>query len=307
MVPADPGVDLAVWLAAHRELVEALVLDVGGILFRGFGVTDAEDFARTSQAFGSTLLEYTYRSTPRSQELGRIYTSTEYPPDQEILLHNENSYTRRWPLRLWFCCAREAASGGETPVADSRSVLRRIDSSLRRRLEQTGVMYIRNYSDVVDLPWQEVFQTTDPVEVDEYCAAAGIEAVWSGGSRLQTRQVAQAISTHPRSGASVWFNQAHLFHPSGLPEELRDTLLELMSEDELPRNACYGDGTPFAEDELAEIRAAYEAEAVDVQWAAGDVLLLDNMLAAHGRRRFTPPRKVLVAMAEEIQADDAVH
>jgi hypothetical protein len=33
-------------------------------------------------------------------------------------------------------------------------------------------------------------------------------------------------------------------------------------------------------------------------WQRGDILMLDNMLASHGREPFAGPRKVIVAMAE---------
>jgi alpha-ketoglutarate-dependent taurine dioxygenase len=282
-------------------MVERLLLDSGAVLFRGFDVGTAEAFERTVVSFSRELVDYTYRSTPRTQERDRIYTSTEYPPDQEILLHNENSYATRWPLRLWFCCIEPAAAGGETPLADSRRVYRRIDPSIRDRFARLGVLYVRNYSEFVDLPWQEVFQTDDPQAVDRYCAEAGIEARWRNGD-LQTRQLSQAIAKHPRTGESVWFNQAHLFHPSGLPPAVRSAFADLLSEDQLPRNVLYGDGTSFLDADLEHIRKVYASEASDVRWERGDVLLVDNMLLAHGRRSFTPPRKVLVAMTEPVDA-----
>ena len=43
-------------------------------------------------------------------------------------------------------------------------------------------------------------------------------------------------------------------------------------------------------------RLALRAETVTFPWRRGDVLLLDNMLTAHGRRPFTGDRRVLVAM-----------
>jgi hypothetical protein len=35
-----------------------------------------------------------------------------------------------------------------------------------------------------------------------------------------------------------------------------------------------------------------------VDWVAGDVLLIDNVLVAHGRRPFEGSRRVLVAMSD---------
>src|SRR5262249_42308971 len=95
-----------------------------------------------------------------------------------------------------------------------------------------------------------------------------------------------------------WFNQAHLFHVSSLRAELRAALLAEFGEGELPRNACYGDGSPIEAAVLDEIRAAYAKASVAFPWEEGDVVMLDNMLVAHGRRPFAGARKVVVAMAE---------
>ena len=74
----------------------------------------------------------------------------------------------------------------------------------------------------------------------------------------------------------------------------------------LPRNAYYGDGTPFEGPELEQIREAYRAEAVVFAWRSGDLLMVDNMLTAHARKPYAGPRRVIVGMAEswrEARAD----
>ncbi len=48
---------------------------------------------------------------------------------------------------------------------------------------------------------------------------------------------------------------------------------------------------------METIRDAYRRESCTFRWQAGDVLLLDNMLVAHSRRRYEGPREVTVAMA----------
>jgi hypothetical protein len=296
--PALEGVDLTAWAASHRELIEDHLVRNGGILFSGFGLDSPEALQKLIQAVSGRLLEYTYRSTPRSQVSGDIYTSTEYPPHQSIPLHNEMSYSRSWPLKIWFLCLKAAERGGETPIADSRTVIQRLDPAIRRRFAEKQVMYVRNYGEGVDLPWEDVFQTRDPELVEEFCRAQDIDFEWKPGNRLRTWQVCQAVAEHPKSGEQVWFNQAHLFHPSSLEPGVRESMVESFGEDGLPRNACYGDGSSIEDSILDEIRAVYEEESIIFPWKSGDVLLLDNMCVAHGRRPFEGSRKIVVGMAE---------
>jgi alpha-ketoglutarate-dependent taurine dioxygenase len=295
---AADGIDLAAWASGRRGELETRLREHGGLLFRGFGLRTPAELERLVRALCGELLEYTYRSTPRTQVQGEIYTSTEYPADQTIPMHNEMSYARSWPRQIFFACAAAAPAGGETPVADSRRVFSRIPPEVRERFMRLGVCYVRNYGEGIDLPWQDVFQTSDRDSVEAFCRQAGLELEWRGADGLRTRQVCQATAVHPVTGEDLWFNQAHLFHVSSLPPALRESLLATLTEEELPRNAFYGDGSPIEPEALAVIRAAYDEESVIFPWADGDVLWLDNMLTAHGRRPYAGPRKILVGMAE---------
>lgn len=301
--PLAPGLDLAAWAQEQRAVIDRHLRTAGGILFRGFGVTDVATLNRVlAVLLPQGPVDYIYRSTPRTRVAGRIFTTTEYPPDATIPLHIENAYARVWPLRIVFCCLVAAATGGETPIADNRRVYQRIPAAIRARFEATGVLYVRNFGHV-DLPWQEVFQTTDRAAVDAFCRDAGIEARWSPDGRLQTRQVCQAVARHPLTGETVWCNQAHLFHVAGHPPEIRDSLLDLYGEEGLPRHAWYGDGTPIDAETVAILHDCFRAEMVSFPWQAGDVMFLDNMLASHARNPFTGERKVLVAMSEPCGVD----
>jgi alpha-ketoglutarate-dependent taurine dioxygenase len=269
----------------------------GAILFRGFSLADAPQFEEFAGGFGSPLLRYDFGSTPRSTVVGNIYTSTEYPASQSIPLHNEQSYTREWAMRLWFYCVTPAQNGGTTPIADSREILRRIRPSTRERFIEKGLMYVRNYGNGLDVPWQKVFNTNDRKSVEAFCVKKGISCEWKSDGELRTRQICQVIERHPVTGQEVWFNQAHLFHISGLSPELREMLLAVVGPDDLPRNAYYRDGSPIESDLLDEIRTVLRETAVEFPWQAQDVMMIDNMLIAHGRTPYKGARKVLVAMA----------
>ena len=89
-----------------------------------------------------------------------------------------------------------------------------------------------------------------------------------------------------------------MFHTSNLEPSVRESLLAEFKEDELPRNAFYGDGSPIESSVLEEVREVYRRASVAFPWRKGDILMLDNFLASHGRNPFVGPRSVLVAMAE---------
>ncbi|MEB3219807.1 MAG: TauD/TfdA family dioxygenase [Nostocales cyanobacterium 94392] len=296
--PLVDGIDLATWATSNLEWIETQILKYGGILFRNFNIDKINGFEHFIQIISGKLIEYSYRSTPRSQVSGKIYTSTEYPAEQSIPLHNEMAYSRSWPMKIWFFCVEAASTGGETPIADSRKVFQRIDPKIKEKFIEKRIMYVRNYGQGLDLQWENVFQTTSKSEVENYCCNAGIEFEWKDEKNLRTRQVCQAVAAHPKTGEMVWFNQAHLFHISSLKPEVRESLLSMIDEEQLPRNAFYGDGSKIESSVIEEIQEIYQQEAILFPWKEGDILMLDNMLVAHGRQPFVGKRKVVVGMAE---------
>jgi alpha-ketoglutarate-dependent taurine dioxygenase len=291
------GLSAVRWAEEYRHDIQRLIEINGAVLIRGLQIPGSTQFGNiVSTLFGSQLLEYKYRSTPRTELRGHVYTATEYPATEVIPQHNENSYSRTWPNRIAFTCMVAPTSGGETPIADSRAVYNMLPKSIRDKFEEKGVMYVRNYS-VLDLPWPVVFQTEDKSAVEAYCKANAIEYEWREDDTLRTSQVNHATTRHPRTGEMLWFNQAHLFHVSNLGQETAASLLSSLREENLPRNCYYGDGSALELEVLDIIRATYEEAKRKFTWLRNDLLLLDNMLFSHGREAYTGPRKVLVGLA----------
>jgi alpha-ketoglutarate-dependent taurine dioxygenase len=296
--PVLEGINLLTWVANNQELINRILLQHGGILFRNFQIKEIAEFENFIQIVSGDLIEYRDRSSPRSTVQGKIYTSTDYPADQSIFLHSENSYAASWPLKIFFYCVKAAQQGGETPIADTRKLLQKIDPKIRDRFTEKGVMYVRNFGDGFGLPWQTLFQTTNPAEVEQFCHSNNIEFEWKPGNRLRTRTRRQAVTTHPKTGEAVWFNHAVFFHITTLDTKIRNALLAEFSEADLPHNTYYGDGSPIETEVLEHLRQVYQQQMVSFTWEKRDVLMLDNMLAIHARNSFVPPRKILVGMAE---------
>jgi alpha-ketoglutarate-dependent taurine dioxygenase len=292
---ANGNNDLLTAIGGQEEKLKDVLLEKGALLLRGFDVT-RESFGTVVDFLSGGRLQYVYRSTPRTAVGEGIFTATNYPPDREIPLHCEEAYQRNWPMLLAFYCEQPAAQGGETPLADMAKVTARIDPGVVQKFRERGVCYVRNYVDGIDLPWTDVFQTESRTEVEGYCKEHDIHFKWRRDGSLHTTQRCQGTAVHPNSGVELWFNQAHLFHFSSLGADVAQDMIEAFGLDGLPRNAYYGDGTEIPDEDLKSIRAAFMQERITFQWQKNDVLLLDNMLVAHGRLRYSGRRSVLVAM-----------
>jgi alpha-ketoglutarate-dependent taurine dioxygenase len=250
-------------------------------------------------------MDYIYGSTPRKRVTSGIYTSTEYPSNREIPLHNENAYANRWPRSIAFCCVVPPARGGETPLADLRDVVRSIGPPLMDRFESVGVQYLRHFHDGFDLSWKETFQTADPAEVARICAANGIEYEWFGNGvkTLGIRQTCQGVAWHPHSGERLFFNQAHLFHATSVGAEALGAMRDAFGPDRLPRHSRYGDGSEIPVADIIHINKAFQENATTFQWRRGDVVWIDNMQVAHGRKPFAGERRILATLLDPSGAD----
>ncbi|HEY0081517.1 MAG TPA: TauD/TfdA family dioxygenase, partial [Pyrinomonadaceae bacterium] len=202
-------------------------------------------------------------------------------------------------------CATPATRGGQTPLADGRRVLSRLSPDLRDRMAQHGLLYVRNFTGGLDVAWQEFFRTEERAEAEQRMAESGAQWEWLDGGGLRMQRRGPAVLAHPETNEAVFFNQMLAHHVSRLEAGVRDSLLGLFGERGLPRNVYYGDGERITDEEVEEVVAAYEAEAVEFPWERGDVLLVENMLVAHGRRAYEGERKILVAMGRMFQQSDA--
>jgi alpha-ketoglutarate-dependent taurine dioxygenase len=302
VITATPGAprDLEAWVGAHVKMARLELQHHGAILFRGFDVTTAEHFRAALMCLLGEPLEYTEKSSPRSRVGAGIYTSTDYPPDREILPHNEQSYNATFPRYISFYCQQPSASGGQTPLADTRRVMRRIAPTLLEKLWRTGYRYTRNFGGAMQMSWQHAFNSADAQSVEAYCRRSDISFEWlgeRGGKKLRTSQVRPVVGRHPDSGEMTWFNHAAFFHRSSLPPDLRELLEKVCGAKGMPHATAYGDGTEIEPESIAQLWSAYRAQERTFDWFRGDVLVIDNMLTAHGRRPYSGDRILLAAMA----------
>lgn len=278
-----------------REFFREKLLAHGVLLFRGYRVDTVTKFERFVRLFsGKNLFDYAGGVSPRTS-IGRgVYTSTEYPPELTLSLHNELSYADVFPSHLYFCCLKAPETGGETIIGDSRRILRQIDREIVDLFRRKQICYIRNLSadKGTGYSWQEAFETDCRLTVEDHCRRIGADFEWKPGGGLRLRQTRPATWRHPVTHEEVWFNQADGFHPSNLGEEIYQTI----DEDEVRLNCRFGDDTPIDPEILKHVRQVLSEEMTPHRWKEGDVLVLDNILSAHGRLPFSGPRRISLAM-----------
>jgi alpha-ketoglutarate-dependent taurine dioxygenase len=300
-IPPPPGAGPDA-VAMQRERLASDLRRHGALLFRGWATRGLDEFSAFVAAFsgGAPLFGYAGGASPRETlSSAGLYSSTEYPPSMTLSLHNELSYAGVHPRRLFFFCRTAAREGGETTLADSRRILAAIDPAVVEEFRARRLRYIRNLSPVPGsgYGWPDAFETADRAEAEARCRRIGADFEWRERGVLRVSQIRSALAVHPETGEEVWFNQADGFHPSALsPSAYAEQLALCGSEDNFRLNVTFGDGGAIELAALAHIRAVLAAQTVGHRWREGDVVVLDNYLAAHGRAPFSGPRKIALAM-----------
>lgn len=306
LTSAVRGLDLLMLARDHRAQIDEALEEHGALLFRGFFGDEAPGptrFERVAEALAGSLLA---NNPEHVNVTGRVQTPVAYSPKHKLLWHNENSFNRVWPLKLVFGCERPAGSGGETPLVDSRRMFQELRPDIRETWLEKGVMYVRNFSDTLGLPWQQVFGTPDRAEVERICEREQVAFEWRPGGLLRTRAVRPAAIQHPRTGVWSWFNQMQHWHVASLGEETLRSLAGIMPEHEFPRGCYFGDGSPIPDEHVRHILDLYAALEVSFGWRRGDVLLIDNVLVAHARNPYTGDRRLLVGLGEPMPYRDTL-
>jgi alpha-ketoglutarate-dependent taurine dioxygenase len=287
---------LANTVASRRDLLNEKLLMHGALLFRGYGVEDALDLEKLARLFsGKELLNYTGGVSPRNAlNNSGIYNSTEYPSELTLSLHNELSYADKFPSHLFFCCFIAPVRGGETTLGDSRRILKNIDAEIIKLFKSKKICYTRNLQAErgSGYSWQEAFETDDKQKVENHCRKISASFEWKPDGNLRLTQIRPATVIHPVAKVEVWFNQAEGFHASNFGEEIYQTT----PKDEFRLNSHFGDGSPIDLETLKHIRSVINAETIPHKWQTGDILVIDNILAAHGRMPFKGKRKISLAM-----------
>ena len=325
-----PREELLDWITGRRHWLEGQLHSHGAILLRGFrALRTAQDFEAVARRISPELLDYFGGTTPRSVVSGKIVSSTDAPPHILIGLHQEMSYLDPSPEypdptpdKVMFFCETPPRSGGQTPIADMRAVYKKLPRELIDRFEKKGLVLNRNLPGDkqygYEVTWQTAFSTSDRKEIEKIAKGRGWTMAWTSGGALQvTHRPSPVVKTHRVTGETIWFNQAHLLHRAFAPwrtawlgprltQRLKARMLQPFVQRRFYYHTTHADGSDIRVSDLHCIRSVIAEETKMFDWRAGDTLLIDNKLVAHGRAQFEPPRKILAALLADSPRKSAV-
>ncbi|CAM6118733.1 unnamed protein product [Calypogeia fissa] len=301
LVPSDvslrkAGAAVAEWVKENKEFINGVLHKSSAIVFRGFGVNSAADFNAFVEALGYPELPYVGGAAPRTNVVGRVFTSNESPPDQKIPFHHEMAQVPEYPAKVFFFCEVEAAEGGETPIVLSHRVYDRMATEwpeFVREIEEKGLIYNRvlgegdDPSSPIGRGWQSTFLTKDRQEAEKKAAKLGMTLEWLDDGVKSVSGPLPAVKTDESRGRKVWFNSMVAAFTGW--EDARNKPQEAVT---------FGDGKPLPKEAVLACLQILTEESVAIPWQKGDVFLLDNIAVQHARKAFVPPRRVLAALAK---------
>lgn len=300
------------WIQSEKPNIQKQLLKSGAILLRNFPVENEFDFEAVIKTlnFGN-FTDYIGGDSPRTKITGGVYTSTEAPAHFKLPLHNELSFVKKFPKHIYFYCHVAPQVGGQTIIGDARKIYNAVDPSVRERFERKGLKYVSCYyykSKLMDTinrlqrshkTWLDVFETEDKNDVEKKCRENEFDFRWNQNDWIRISQRRPATYVHPETNENVWFNQAHLydFNPKflGLWKYLAVKAFYCRSHMKL-HEVFFADSTPIPREDIYHILDVLDANTVYFPWQKGDVLILDNVLAMHGRAIFSGKRRILTAM-----------
>ncbi|GAA2328236.1 TauD/TfdA family dioxygenase [Streptomyces kunmingensis] len=304
LLSAADGGDPEGWAAEYRGALRAAVTARGCVLVRGLALTDPAAMAAVFRQLSPALMADREPFAPRRRYADGVYSSSKWPPNQQMCMHHEMSYALEFPGMLMFACLEAPATGGATGVADAGAVLDALPAELTERFEKEGWYLARTYHDDIGASYAEAFGTDDQAAVARYCRAHAIDFDWQPDGSLRTRQHRSAVVHHPVDGRRLWFNQIAFLSEWTMEPEVREYLTDVYGPEGLPFTTRFGNGDPIGEDVIRTINEVYDAHTVREPWRSGDLLLIDNLRSAHSREPFDGPREVLAGLADPVRLAD---
>lgn len=285
------------YFSKNKEKLRAELLEYGAIWFRGFDLMKSVSGNREMhEAMGlDPCLDPLHSSGLRkfASERDALYEEVNKPSLRQhyIGLHSESTAKRTAAYAAFVCFQKATEGGGRFLVADGAAILAELKTETLQKLYDRQ---IRISVSNLDIPPSFPGPIKEGIKGLVASAVApkfdmDLEMIYESDGkpgRLQAVETPESpVNRHPVTGKPVWFNNAHNHarklrdrRPCGVPEV---GMTEVFYADTM---------TPLDLEMCAEIKRASEKHITALAMEPGDVLLVDNYRALHGRDVFDGDR-----------------
>jgi alpha-ketoglutarate-dependent taurine dioxygenase len=284
------------WATEHANKLCSQATAHGALLLRGFPLGSAKDFDAMVEAFGLPGFSYddSLSNAYRINFTPRVFSANEAPPEATISLHHEMAQTPLYPSKLFFFCQVAPETGGATPICRSDVLWERLvekrpafaNDCKEKGLRYSNVMPAEaDKASSMGRSWQSTFSADTREAAEARMEALGYTWEWLQNGDLRATTPVLPAAKDLGNGQHSFFNQL-IAAFSGWKDARND-----------PTKAItFGDGSPLDPSNVATASSLADELTFDLPWQAGDLALVDNYVAMHGRRSFTGTRKVMASL-----------
>ena len=284
------------WITENAGRLGEQASSHGAVLLRGLPLASPEDFDAVVTAFNFPVFSYedSLSNAYRINYTPRVFSANEAPPEVTIFLHHEMAQTPIYPSKLFFFCQTAPEEGGATPICRSDILWERLteqlpnfasscrDKGLKYSLTMAGES---DESSGMGRSWQSTFSAESREAAETRMRELGYSWQWQDSGDLRATTPVLPAVRDLGDGRSSFFNQL-IAAFKGWKDKRND-----------PSNAItFGDDTTLDPDDVAKANELANEVTFDIPWQDGDLALVDNYTAMHGRRTFTGIRKVLASL-----------
>ena len=287
------------WARGVADELSKAAFEHGAVLVRGLPMASPKDFDAIVSAFNFPNFSYadSLSNAYRINFTPRVFSANEAPPDVTIFLHHEMAQTPIYPSKLFFFCQAAADEGGATPICRSDILWERLreqrpdfaKACLAEGLKYSNVMPAEaDESSGMGRSWQGTFSVDNREAAEARLAKLGYSWEWQANGDLRATTPVLPAVRDLGDGRASFFNQL-IAAFNGWKDTRND-----------PAKAItLGDGTPLDPANVAAASALADELTFDIPWQAGDLALVDNYIAMHGRRTFKGTRRVLASLVAD--------
>jgi len=287
----------AAYFAENKDKIRADLLKHGAVWLRGFNVSkDIKGYREVYEALGlDPCLDPLHSSGLRkfASERDALYEEVNKPSlrGHYIGLHCESTAKRTAAYAAFVCFQKATEGGGRFLVADGAAILGDINPDVLKKLYDRKIrISVSNLDIPPTLPGflkEGIKDVVDAAVAPKF--DMDLEMIYESDGkpgRLQAVECAESpINRHPVTGMPVWFNNAHNHarklrdrRPCGVPEV---GMTEVFYADTME---------PLSLEDCQEIKRVSEKHITALSMEPGDILLVDNYRALHGRDVFQGDR-----------------